>query len=108
MFRHVALWKFADGDSPGLNRQNAIKIKALLEELVYEVHGLVRLDVYIDAVHSDLAKADIYMESVFESREAFRNYLEHPRRQAAAELIEDCTDEFLCMDFEEEEIEINA
>jgi Stress responsive A/B Barrel Domain. len=102
MFRHVAMWEFEDDDDPVLNRENAIKIKAGLEELVYEVHGLIELDVHIDPAKTFTANADILMESVFDNREAYRAYLEHPRRKAIAELIDSCTGTFLCMDFEEE------
>lgn len=100
MFRHIAMWRFEDDDDPVLNRENAIKIKAGLEELVYEVHGLVLLDVHIDPAKTGTANADIFMESMFENRDAYKAYLEHPRRKAVAELIESCTEEFLCMDFE--------
>lgn len=100
MFKHVALWKFSDDDNPVENRKNAIKIKALFEELVYEVHGLNDLNVHIDAVRWGMANADIFMEGVFESRDAYRNFLEHPRRLAVTELLESCTEDFLCMDIE--------
>lgn len=104
MFRHVIMWKFADEDDPGQNRANAIK--AGLEELVYEVHGLDSIDVHIDPVRTTVSDADILLDSRFESREAFENYLVHPRHQAVKTLIDSCTEERLCMDFEEEEPEL--
>ena len=106
MLRHVTMWKFADDDDPGENRANAITIKAGLEELAYEVHGLVSIDVYIDPARTTVSNADILLDSRFESREAFESYLVHPRHLAVKKLIDACTEEKLCMDFEEEEAEL--
>ena len=100
MFKHVAMWEFEDDDDPLLNRENAIKIKAGLEELVYEVHGLKAIDVHIDRAKTPTANADILMESVFDNRDAYHAFIEHPRRKDVARLIESCTGKFLCMDFE--------
>lgn len=106
MFRHVALWKFDDESTPGRNRENAIKIKAGLEELAYELHGIQQIDVSIDPARVPTCNADILLECVFENRDAYRAYLEHPRHLAVRRLIDSCTEEFLCMDFEAEEPEL--
>lgn len=102
MFRHVAMWRFSDEFTPGQLRESAIKIKAGLEELSYEVHGVLSIDVHIDPVNDD---ADIMVDSSFDSREAFRAYLGHPRHKAMEKLIEACTEDCLSMDFEDEEEE---
>ncbi len=103
MFKHVAMWKFADVDDPGANRVNAINIKAALEELVYEVHGLLEVEVCIEPIdaHPDRSdSADIYMECLFENREAYDDFLKHPHLLAADKLIRFCTGERLAMTFE--------
>lgn len=100
MFRHVAMWRFDEDDAPGLRRENAIKIKAGLEELAYEVHGITEIDVWIDPLRATGSNADIFLECVFEDREAYEDFLEHPRLKAAMKLIEACTEERLSMDFE--------
>ena len=100
MFRHVALWKFAD-DEPGPNREHAIKVKTALEETAYEIHGLVRVDVHIDAVKTSASNADIFMECVFEDRDAFRSFLDSSRYKAVKELLDDVVGERLAMDFED-------
>ncbi len=102
MFRHVAMWTFEDDDDPSQNRQDAIKIKAGLEELVYEIHGLQRLDVHIDPAGTPTGTADMMMECEFENSEAYRAFLENPRRKAMFALVEATAGEYLCMDFEEE------
>ena len=106
MLKHVAMWKFADDSTPGLNRENAIKIKAGLEELAYEVHGLLEIDVQIDPVRAADGNADILLECLFEDREAYHGYLENPRLRAIDKLLEACTEECLRMDFEPEETEL--
>ena len=103
MFRHVVMWKFDDEHTPGQLRENAIKIKAGLEELAYEVHGLVSIDVHIDPVRGGNSDADVMLDSCFENRDAFHAYLEHPRHKAVEKLIDACAEESLCMDFEDEE-----
>lgn len=102
MFRHVVLWKFPEDSAPSRNRENAIKIKAGLEELVYEVHGILKIEVYIDPVRGTTSVADIFMDSVFEDRDAFDDYLSHPRHLAVKELVDSCVEERLSMDFMEE------
>lgn len=100
MFRHVAMWRFDEDAAPGLNRENAIKIKAGLEELAYEVHGITEIDVWIDPARGAGSTADILLECVFEDREAYDEYLEHPRLKAVLKLIESSTEECLSMEFE--------
>lgn len=114
MFRHVALWKFTDDCTPGERREEAIKIKAGLEELAYEVHGVLSIDVHIDPVREDNDEdedrpweADILADCRFENRDAFRAYLEHQRRKAVETLIEACAEQCLAMDFEGGENEDN-
>lgn len=106
MFRHVAMWKFEDEDTPGVNRENAIHIKAGFEELAYEVHGILKIDVCIDPVRPTDHSADIFLECLFEDRDAFQDFLEHPRRLALLKLVNSCTEARLCMDFEAEEPEL--
>ncbi len=105
MFRHVAMWKFHDEFTPGQLRENAIKIKAGLEELAYEVHGVVSIDVYIDPVRGgeDEDGADIMVDSCFERRAAYEDCLKHPRHRAMEKLLEACAGETLSMSFEDEE-----
>ncbi len=110
MFRHAAMWRFNDEFTPGQLREDAIKIKAGLEELAYEVHGVISIDVHIDPVRAGGAeeegdRADIMVDCCFEHRAAFRAYLEHPRHKAMEKLIESCTVGCLAMDFEDEEEE---
>jgi hypothetical protein len=109
MFRHLAMWKFNDETSAGKLREDAIKIKAGLEELAYEVHGVLSIDVCIDPVRDaeddegDGCGADITADCLFDHREAYRAYLEHPRHKAVEKLIDACTEKCLFMDFEEED-----
>lgn len=106
MFRHVALWKFDDDSEPGRNRECAITVKAGLEELVYEVHGLLSVDVHIDPARTPTGNADILLDAAFENREAFRAFLDHPRRRAMLDIVAEWAEERLCMDFEEQDNEL--
>ncbi len=107
MFKHVAMWKFTDDDDPGGNRVKAINIKTSLEELVYEVHGLLEATVCIDPADKRPDGADIFMECLFEDREAYDDFLKHPHQLAADKLIRSCTEERLAMAFEVvEELEL--
>ena len=102
MFRHVVLWRFEDEDDSARNREHAIQIKAGLEELVYEVHGVRKIDVHIDPVRSGDAGADMFMDSLFENRAAYLAFLESPRYVAMRKLLDSCVGERLDMDFEED------
>ena len=103
MFRHIVMWKFADDSDPGLNRENAIKIKTALEEFEFLVHGAVKIEVHIDPLRLPSSDADILLDSVFESHEAYEAYRDHPNFRLVLELVESCTEERLGMDFKMED-----
>lgn len=100
MLKHIVLWKFADDDDEAKRRQNAITIKAGLEELRYEAEGIVSLEVHIAPLALPTCDADICLEAVFVSRDAFRAYLAHPRHVMVRDFITNCTEDRMCMDFE--------
>ncbi|MCC8180973.1 MAG: Dabb family protein [Planctomycetes bacterium] len=100
MLKHIVLWRYADDLDEAENRENAIKIKAGVEELRYEVDGVVALDVHIQPLAMPGGSADMCLEGIFASRDAFRAFLAHPRYIRMREFIGDCTQDRMCMDFE--------
>ena len=102
MFRHVVLWRFDDDSDDARNRELAIHVKAGLEEMAYEVHGLRTIDVHIDPARNGSSNADVFLDAVFEDRDVYRDFLESPRYIAIKKILDSCMEERMCMDFEEE------
>ena len=94
------MWKFEDDSNPNENRMKAIEIKAGLEELLYLVEGIVSLEVHIDSVPWSDSTGDIFVDCLFESREALEAYQNHAEHVKLKEYLKSCELSSLCMDFE--------
>jgi len=97
MVRHIVLWNYADGFSPEENLKNAQKMKALLEELLSLIDGIVELKVQINPMSS--SNRDIMLDSLFESEEALAAYIVHPEHKRVGEFVRSVTKDRACVDY---------
>lgn len=100
MLKHIAMWKMSDDEEEAVMWENAIAIKTGFEELRYEVEGVVSLEVHITPENPREEDADICLEAVFVSKDAFRAYLLHPRHILLDKFVKGCTDSTMRMEFE--------
>lgn len=94
MIRHLVMWAYIDPDDPG-NREKAVTVKAVLEDLKYAVEGVVKLEVHIDPLPG--CNAGIMMDCLFEDEEAKEAYLKHPSRLQIRSLLRSFTKDRMCM-----------
>lgn len=101
MVRHVILWKLKDTLTEGEKAEVKAGIKAGLEGLVGQVPGLVKVQVYTDALPSS-AGADLMLDCTLEDEAALRGYAVHPAHVAVADAkVRPYTAVRTCLDFVE-------
>ena len=77
MIKHIVLWKLKDFAEGATKQQNALKVKAMLEDMRGKISGMLKLEVGLNFETSDSA-CDISLYSEFTSREALDAYQIHP------------------------------
>ena len=77
MIKHIVLWKLKDFAEGATKQENALKVKAMLEDMRDKIPGLLKLEVGLNFETSDAA-SDISLYTEFESREALDAYQVHP------------------------------
>ena len=93
MFKHIVLYTLKEG----VDKAEAVAIiKAQLEPLVGVIPGLVHME--IRAAYQGGMDYALYSE--FESREALKNYAEHPAHLAAKEHFWHFLNTRVCADYE--------
>ena len=86
MIKHIVLWKLKEFAEGATKQQNALKIKALLEEMRGKIPGMLTLEVGLNfETSSDAADISLYTE--FESRKALDAYQIHPTHIPAKKFI---------------------
>ncbi len=86
MIKHIVLWKLKDFAEGATKQQNALRIKALLEEMQGKIPGMLKLEVGLNSEKSGDA-ADISLYTEFESREALDAYQIHPAHMPVKKFI---------------------
>ena len=77
MIKHIVLWRLKDFAGGATKQENALKVKAMLEEMQGKIPGMLKLEVGLDFERSESA-ADIALYTEFVSREALDAYQLHP------------------------------
>lgn len=100
MVRHIVMWNFAEGLADEEKCARAEAIKRELEALPELIDGIVELSVIIDPMPT--GNRDIVLNSLFESEEAFRTYVDHPEhKRVGAEFVRPYTQNRAAADFAE-------
>ena len=97
MVRHIVLWNLKETLSESERRTAAARIKTALEALPEEIPGIVSLTVHADMVGGN---RDLALDSVFESEEALRAYVDHPAHvRVATEIVRPATQDRASADY---------
>ena len=86
MVKHIVLWKLKDFAEGATKKQNALKVKAMLEDMRGKIPGMLKLEVGLNFETSDSA-SDISLYTEFESRGALDMYQDHPEHLKAKSFI---------------------
>ena len=99
MVRHIVMWNYKDGFSDAENKENALKVKSILENLINCIDGIIEMKVYINELAS--SNRDIILNSLFESEEALAAYIVHPEHKKAGEFVRSVVQDRACVDYHE-------
>ena len=86
MIKHIILWRLKDFAEGSTKQENALKVKAMLEDMRGKIPGLLKLEVGLNFESGDTA-SDISLYTEFESREALDAYQIHPVHRKVKEFI---------------------
>ena len=86
MIKHVVMWKLKDGAEGATRRDNALRMKALLDACAGQTPGMRSFEVGVDT-GSDAAPWDVVLVAEFDDRAALDVYQDHPIHQAAKVFI---------------------
>jgi hypothetical protein len=100
MIRHIVSWNYAAGFTPPQNRVNARQMKAMLEQLISCVDGIVELKVIIDPLPS--GDADVILDALFADEAALAAYQKHPEHQLAGVFVNSVMGNRHCLDYRDE------
>ena len=99
MVKHVILWTLKEELSKEEKETVKQEIKAGLEGLAGQIPGLVDIQVNIHGLAS--SKADLMLDSSFETEEALKGYSVHPAHVAVADgKVRPYTASRVCLDYE--------
>jgi quinol monooxygenase YgiN len=99
MVKHIVCWRLKD-EANGMNKEaNARSIKESLEALHGQIHGLIKIEVGIDFLHSP-ESMDIVLYSEFENKAALDFYQQHPLHKAIMPFIGEARSERRVVDYE--------
>jgi hypothetical protein len=99
VIKHIVLWKLKDFAEGATKHQNALKAKALLEDMRGKIPGMVKLEVGLNFETSDSA-SDISLYTEFESREALDAYQIHPEHMKVKDFLPHVRNERRVVDYE--------
>jgi hypothetical protein len=99
MIKHIVLWKLKDHAEGSAKAQNALKVKAMLEEMRGKIPGMHKLEVGVNFETSDAA-SDISLYAEFDSRESLEGYQNHPLHLKVKEFLPKIRTERRVVDYE--------
>ena len=97
MVRHIVAWNCKEGLSEAENKENALKIKQMLEALPQSIPGIIEMKVCINTLPP--SNRPMLLNSLFESEEALAAYQVHPEHQKAAGFIRSVTQNRIIVDY---------
>lgn len=77
MIKHIVMWKFKDSANGKSKTENALEMKAKLENLVGKIDVLRSLEVGINDLYTD-ASYDMVLTTTFDSEDDIKNYAADP------------------------------
>jgi hypothetical protein len=99
MIKHIVLWKLKDFAEGATKKENALKVKAMLEDMRGKIPGMLKLEVGLNFEDTGSA-ADISLYTEFTSREALDAYQIHPEHMKVKEFLPLVRSEKRVVDYE--------
>ena len=99
MIKHIVLWKLKDFAEGATMQENALKVKAMLEDMRGKIPGMLKLEVGLNFEASDSA-SDIALYTEFKSREALDSYQIHPEHMKVKKFLPLVRNERRVIDYE--------
>lgn len=99
MVKHIVVWKLKNFAEGADKKENAIKIKSLLESMRGKIPGLRHIEVGINFTQEENA-GDVVLYSELDSREALDGYQNHPVHTAVKDFIKNARAERQVIDYE--------
>lgn len=100
MIKHIVLWKLKDFAEEASKKENALKMKHMLEDLRGRIPGLLKIEVGIDFSATD-ASGDVVLYSEFPDRAALDAYQHHPEHQKCVAFVKKIVVERRLVDYED-------
>lgn len=101
MIKHIVMWKLKDFAENASRRENAEKMKLLLDACAHIVTGIVKFEITVAQPKFD-ATYDVVLYSEFVSKAALDAYNQHPQHQALKPFIAAIREARQSIDYETE------
>lgn len=99
VIKHIVMWKLEDVAQGNTKNENALQIKEMLEALVGQIEGILKLEVGIDPNPKNY---DVVLYSEFVSPQALAAYDVHPAHVKCKEFIKKVIIERIACDYKVE------
>lgn len=99
MVRHLVMWTLKDEVDGVPAKENAAKMKEMLEALNGRIEGLKHLEVSYDIVAAD-PECNIVLMSEHEDVDALNHYQGHPEHQACVAFVKTVVTSRKALDYE--------
>ncbi len=99
MVKHVVMYRLREEAEGGCKKDNARKVKQMMEALNGKIPGMIKLEVGIDYAMSDTSSC-IVLYSEFADHAALSAYRAHPEMMKAAAFVKSVSSERRMVDYE--------
>jgi len=98
MIKHIVMWKLKEEALGNDKLKNAKIIKDSLEALTDICEGVNTIEVGIDILQTEQSY-DVVLVSVFENKNAYKEYAIHPEHQKIVPFIKEVTKSRIAVDY---------
>jgi len=100
MIKHIVFWNLADSAEGKSKAENALIIKAELENLISEIPELKKIEVGINHPDAPTGNYDVALYSEFDTMGDLDIYQHHPAHQQAAAYVKKVVTARVAVDYE--------
>ncbi len=98
MIKHIVMWRLKESGAGDARKENAMKLKAVLESLREKIVEIKCLEVGINFAESEFS-SDVVLYSEFASKEALDAYQKHPEHLKVVEFVKQVCAERRVVDY---------
>lgn len=99
MVRHIVMWTLKEEAEGAVAKDNAAKMKTMLEALKGQIEGLRHIEVSYDIIAAD-PECHIVLCSEHDDNDALNFYQNHPEHQACTPFVKKVTSGRKAVDYE--------